>query len=73
MLTALDEGFSMAYDGMGGVASFELAGQSVRLKIEFSDAHALYKIFELCYKRGVTAGVAYVGQHVRALERGAQE
>ena len=51
-----DRTLGMAYDGMSESVTFELAGRVVTLEMPFRDAHAVYELLQLSYRRGVLAG-----------------
>ena len=63
-----DPTLAMAYDGMAESVSFELAGRLVTAQMPFSDAHALWELLQLSYRRGVLAGCAHMSRRVRAIE-----
>ena len=63
-----DRTLGMSYDGMSESATFELAGRLVALEIPFRDAHAIYELLQLSYRRGVLAGCAHMSRRVRAIE-----
>ena len=63
-----DPTLCMAYDGMTESVTFELAGRVVMLKMAFRDAHAVYELLQLSYRRGVLAGCAHMSRRVRAIE-----
>ena len=63
-----DRTLGMSYDGMSESATFELAGRVVTLKMAFRDAHAVYELLQLSYRRGVLAGCAHMSRRVRAIE-----
>ena len=63
-----DPTLCMAYDGMAETVTFELAGRLVALEMPFSDAHALWELLQLSYRRGVLAGCAHMSRRVRAIE-----
>ena len=67
-----DRTLGMAYDGMSESATFELAGRVVMLKMAFRDAHAVYELLQLSYRRGVLEGVAHMARRVRDIEVEAQ-
>ena len=73
-MTALryDPTLAMAYDGMSESATFELAGRVVTLKMPFRDAHAVYELLQLSYRRGVLTGLAHMSRRVREVEVEAQ-
>ena len=63
-----DPTLAMSYDGMAESVSFELAGRVVMLKMAFRDAHAIWELLQLSYRRGVLAGCAHMSRRVRAIE-----
>ena len=63
-----DRTLGMSYDGMPESATFELAGRVVTLKMAFRDAHAVYELIQLSYRRGVLEGLAHMSRRVRAIE-----
>ena len=63
-----DRTIAMSYDGMAETVTFELAGRLVTLKMPFRDAHAIYELLQLSYRRGVLAGCAHMSRRVRAIE-----
>ena len=63
-----DETISMSYDGMAETVTFELAGRLVALEIPFRDAHTVYELIQLSYRRGVLAGCAHMSRRVRDIE-----
>ena len=63
-----DETIAMSYDGMSESATFELAGRVVTLKMAFRDAHAIWELIQLSYRRGVLAGCAHMSRRVRDIE-----
>ena len=63
-----DRTLGMAYDGMSESATFELAGRVVTLKMAFRDAHAIWELLQLSYRRGVLAGCAHMSRRVREVE-----
>ena len=63
-----DRTLGMAYDGMSESATFELAGRLVTAQMPFSDAHALWELLQLSYRRGVLAGCAHMSRRVRDIE-----
>ena len=63
-----DRTLGMAYDGMSESATFELAGRVVMLKMAFRDAHAVYELLQLSYRRGVLEGLAHMSRRVREVE-----
>ena len=63
-----DPTLCMAYDGMAETVTFELAGRLVKLQVPFRDAHAIYELLQLSYRRGVLAGCAHMSRRVRAIE-----
>ena len=63
-----DRTLGMSYDGMSESATFELAGRLVALEIPFRDAHAIYELLQLSYRRGVLAGCAHMSRRVRDIE-----
>jgi hypothetical protein len=63
-----DPTLGMSYDGMAESVTFELAGRLVALEIPFRDAHAVYELIQLSYRRGVLAGCAHMSRRVRAIE-----
>ena len=63
-----DPTLCMAYDGMAETVTFELAGRLVALEMPFSDAHALWELLQLSYRRGMLAGCAHMSRRVRAIE-----
>ena len=73
-MTALryDPTLAMAYDGMAETVTFELAGRVVTAQMPFSDAHAIWELLQLSYRRGVLAGCAHMSRRVRDIEVEAQ-
>ena len=67
-----DQTIAMSYDGMSESATFELAGRVVTLKMPFRDAHAVYELLQLSYRRGVLTGLAHMSRRVREVEVEAQ-
>ena len=67
-----DETIAMSYDGMTESVTFELAGRLVALEMPFRDAHAIYELLQLSYRRGVLAGCAHMSRRVREVEVEAQ-
>ena len=67
-----DRTLGMSYDGMSESATFELAGRLVALEIPFRDAHAIYELLQLSYRRGVLEGLAHMSRRVRDIEVEAQ-
>ena len=67
-----DETIAMSYDGMSESVTFELAGRVVMLKMAFRDAHAVYELLQLSYRRGVLEGLAHMSRRVREVEVEAQ-
>ena len=63
-----DRTIAMSYDGMAESVSFELAGRLVALEMPFRDAHAIYELLQLSYRRGVLAGCAHMSRRVRDIE-----
>ena len=63
-----DETIAMSYDGMTESVTFELAGRVVMLKMAFRDAHAVYELLQLSYRRGVLEGLAHMSRRVREVE-----
>ena len=63
-----DQTIAMSYDGMAESVTFELAGRLVMLKMAFRDAHAIWELLQLSYRRGVLAGCAHMSRRVRAIE-----
>ena len=63
-----DRTIAMSYDGMAETVTFELAGRLVTAQMPFSDAHALWELLQLSYRRGVLAGCAHMSRRVRAIE-----
>ena len=63
-----DETIAMSYDGMSESVTFELAGRVVTLKMAFRDAHAIWELLQLSYRRGVLAGCAHMSRRVRDIE-----
>ncbi len=63
-----DRTLGMAYDGMSESATFELAGRVVTAQMPFSDAHAIWELLQLSYRRGVLEGVAHMARRVRDIE-----
>ena len=63
-----DETISMSYDGMAETVTFELAGRLVTAQMPFSDAHAIWELLQLSYRRGVLAGCAHMSRRVRDIE-----
>ena len=63
-----DRTLGMAYDGMAESVTFELAGRLVTAQMPFSDAHALWELLQLSYRRGVLAGCAHMSSRVRDIE-----
>ena len=63
-----DRTLGMAYDGMSESVTFELAGRVVTLKMPFRDAHALWELLQLSYRRGVLEGLAHMARRVRDIE-----
>ena len=63
-----DRTLGMAYDGMSESVTFELAGRLVTAQMPFSDAHALWELLQLSYRRGVLAGCAHMSSRVRDIE-----
>ena len=66
-----DPTLGMSYDGMAESVTFELAGRLVTLKMAFRDAHAIWELLQLSYRRGVLAGCAHMSRRVREVEAGA--
>ena len=67
-----DRTLGMSYDGMSESATFELAGRLVTAQMPFRDAHAIYELLQLSYRRGVLAGCAHMSRRVRDIEVEAQ-
>ena len=67
-----DPTLCMAYDGMSESVTFELAGRLVALEMPFRDAHAIYELLQLSYRRGVLEGLAHMARRVRDIEVEAQ-
>ena len=67
-----DPTLCMAYDGMAETVTFELAGRLVTAQMPFSDAHALWELLQLSYRRGVLTGLAHMSRRVREVEVEAQ-
>ena len=67
-----DRTIAMSYDGMAETVTFELAGRLVTLKMAFRDAHAIYELLQLSYRRGVLEGLAHMSRRVREVEVEAQ-
>ena len=67
-----DRTLGMAYDGMAETVTFELAGRVVTAQMPFSDAHAIWELLQLSYRRGVLEGVAHMARRVRDIEVEAQ-
>ena len=67
-----DRTLGMSYDGMAESVTFELAGRLVALEMPFRDAHAVYELIQLSYRRGVLAGCAHMARRVRDIEVEAQ-
>ena len=67
-----DRTLGMAYDGMSESVTFELAGRVVTLEMAFRDAHAIWELLQLSYRRGVLEGVAHMARRVRDIEVEAQ-
>ena len=67
-----DRTIAMSYDGMAETVTFELAGRVVTLKMPFRDAHAVYELLQLSYRRGVLEGLAHMSRRVREVEVEAQ-
>ena len=63
-----DRTIAMSYDGMAESVTFELAGRLVTAQMPFSDAHALWELLQLSYRRGVLAGCAHMSRRVRDIE-----
>ena len=63
-----DRTLGMAYDGMSEFVTFELAGRVVTLEMAFRDAHAIWELLQLSYRRGVLAGCAHMSSRVRDIE-----
>ena len=63
-----DRTIAMSYDGMAETVTFELAGRLVTAQMPFSDAHALWELLQLSYRRGVLAGCAHMSRRVRDIE-----
>ena len=63
-----DRTLGMSYDGMSESATFELAGRLVALEMPFRDAHAIYELLQLSYRRGVLEGLAHMARRVRDIE-----
>ena len=63
-----DDTLGMAYDGMAESVTFELAGRLVALEMPFRDAHAIYELLQLSYRRGVLEGLAHMSRRVRDIE-----
>ena len=63
-----DPTLGMSYDGMAESVTFELAGRLVKLQVPFRDAHAIYELIQLSYRRGVLAGCAHMSSRVRDIE-----
>ena len=63
-----DRTIAMSYDGMAETVTFELAGRLVTAQMPFSDAHALWELLQLSYRRGVLAGCAHMSSRVRDIE-----
>ena len=63
-----DQTIAMSYDGMSESVTFELAGRVVTLKMPFRDAHAVYELLQLSYRRGVLEGLAHMARRVRDIE-----
>ena len=67
-----DRTLGMAYDGMSESVTSELAGRVVTAQMPFSDAHAIWELLQLSYRRGVLEGVAHMARRVRDIEVEAQ-
>ena len=67
-----DPTLAMSYDGMAESVTFELAGRVVTLEMPFSDAHAIWELLQLSYRRGVLEGLAHMSRRVRDIEVEAQ-
>ena len=67
-----DPTLAMSYDGMAESVTFELAGRVVTAQMPFSDAHAIWELLQLSYRRGVLAGCAHMSRRVRDIEVEAQ-
>ena len=67
-----DPTLAMSYDGMAESVTFELAGRVVTAQMPFSDAHAIWELLQLSYRRGVLEGVAHMARRVRDIEVEAQ-
>ena len=63
-----DRTIAMSYDGMAETVTFELAGRLVTAQMPFRDAHAVYELLQLSYRRGVLAGCAHMSSRVRDIE-----
>ena len=63
-----DPTLAMSYDGMAESVTFELAGRVVTAQMPFRDAHAIWELLQLSYRRGVLAGCAHMSRRVRAIE-----
>ena len=63
-----DQTIAMSYDGMSESVTFELAGRVVMLKMAFRDAHAIWELLQLSYRRGVLTGLAHMSRRVRDIE-----
>ena len=63
-----DRTIAMSYDGMAETVTFELAGRLVTAQMPFSDAHALWELLQLSYRRGVLTGLAHMSRRVRDIE-----
>ena len=63
-----DRTIAMSYDGMAETVTFELAGRVVTLEMPFRDAHAVYELLQLSYRRGVLAGCAHMSRRMREVE-----
>ena len=63
-----DRTIAMSYDGMAETVTFELAGRLVTAQMPFSDAHALWELLQLSYRRGVLAGCAHMSRRMREVE-----
>ena len=63
-----DRTIAMSYDGMAETVTFGLAGRLVTAQMPFSDAHALWELLQLSYRRGVLAGCAHMSSRVRDIE-----
>ena len=63
-----DRTLGMAYDGMSESVTFEISGRVVTLEMAFRDAHAIWELLQLSYRRGVLTGLAHMSRRVRDIE-----